>query len=525
MIAVGIRYLCGYAAATDLSRQRPEWPVHPGRVFLAMAAAHYETGSDRTERNALVWLEAAGSPEIQAGRGEARSYVKAYVPVNDDHGSIAQRSRQERAFPKAWLEDDSVYLVWRSDPPQAVLSALTQLCPKVTRIGHSSSLVQMWVVKGGEEPTPNWTLSDSGEERMRVSSAGTMAMLDAAFNADGLRGFEELESRMRAAEGQAKIALRHQLEEQFPDGQPPYWRPELAVWQGYEQRGPGEVVSPPAEGPFDSNILILTKFEGRNLGLDATLALTRALRNAAMKAATNDQVRPAEWLSGHSTDESPSLKPHTAFFTLPFVDAENADGHVMGLALALPKEINPVIGKSREETIRQALGPLLFDLGTGEERGIRLWCEKANSAPEEYLWEWELRRENRERPPQALRAETWTKASRVWASVTPVVLHHYPRKSRVEDVERIIRQAFTSAFLPEPMEVLIRSASALCGAGHARAMPTLDEGGAGLCQYQTHVIVRFPGKVRGPVLVGRGRYRGYGLFKPIDERDGRSDAN
>jgi CRISPR-associated helicase Cas3 len=145
MIAVGIRYLCGHAAATDLSRQRPEWPVHPGRAFLAMAATHYETGSDPAERMALEWLEEAGPPEIRAGRGEARSYVKAYVPVNDDHGNIVQRSRQERAFPKAWLEDDSAYLLWREDPPEIVRNSLTQLCPKVTRIGHSSSLVQMWV--------------------------------------------------------------------------------------------------------------------------------------------------------------------------------------------------------------------------------------------------------------------------------------------------------------------------------------------------------------------------------------------
>ena len=69
MIALGIRYLCGHAAATDLARQKPEWPVHPGRVFLAMAAAHYETGAYPAERAALEWLEGAGPPEIRAGTG------------------------------------------------------------------------------------------------------------------------------------------------------------------------------------------------------------------------------------------------------------------------------------------------------------------------------------------------------------------------------------------------------------------------------------------------------------------------
>ena len=57
MIALGLRYLTKYAVATDLARQRPEWPPHPGRVFMAMAAAFFEGGSDPAERVALEWLE------------------------------------------------------------------------------------------------------------------------------------------------------------------------------------------------------------------------------------------------------------------------------------------------------------------------------------------------------------------------------------------------------------------------------------------------------------------------------------
>lgn len=101
----------------------------------------------------------------------------------------------------------------------------------------------------------------------------------------------------------------------------------------------------------------------------------------------------------------------------------------------------------------------------------------------------------------------------MWASVTPVVLHHYPRK-RAGDVERILLDAFASALLPEPEALEVRAASAHEGAGHSRSLPSFEEGGPALCRYQTHVIVRFRDPVQGPVLVGRGRYRGYGLFAP-----------
>jgi CRISPR-associated protein Csb2 len=213
-----------------------------------------------------------------------------------------------------------------------------------------------------------------------------------------------------------------------------------------------------------------------------------------------------EWLSGHHADGSPSKHPHAAFFPLPFVGREHADGHIMGLAIALPRGL---------ESEAQVLAPLFFDIQNGEERAVHLWRSDG-------FWDWRLEREKRVKPPISLSAETWARRSRAWASVTPVVLHHYPKKSRIDDVERIVREAFLSALLPEPEEVRVQSVSAVTGAGLAAALPPFREGGDGLCTYQTHVSVRFPNYVRGPVLVGRGRFRGYGLFRPMDELQGGS---
>ncbi len=508
MIAFGVRYLAGYACATSLPLESAEWPVHPARVFMALAAAHFESGASPAEREALEWMEELDAPAMKAGLGVERAMVKTYVPVNDHHGGIAGRSRQEKAQRKVWLEDDTVFLIWQETPDASLRGALEELCSKVTRIGHSSSLVQMWVVGPGDEPKPNMIPAKKGQG-MRVPGAGAMAELDTAFNAEGFRRFEQLSSEFERARGREKAALKTQLAEEFPSGKPEYRRPDLATWQNYA--APAEIDdAEPDEGPFDSNLIVLSKFSGKNLGLEGTLQLTGALRNAAMKA-SEYAGGPPEWLSGHERDGSPSKAPHAAFLPLAFVGDAYADGHLLGAAIALPRGID-------EEELRRVLGPLFFDPETGAERR----GEGTGIGVYNHYWRWELERETRERPPVALRAATWVGPSRNWASVTPVVLNHYPKKNREGDVERILREVFQTALLPEIDAIRIQSASAIEGAGHARSMPEFEDGGPGLCRYQTHVQVRFRRPVAGPVLVGRGRYRGYGLFRPTDGMEGKN---
>lgn len=497
MIALGIRYLSGYAAAMDLARQKPEWPVHPGRVFLAMAAAHYETGTAPEERAALEWLEGQPPPTISASAGCERSIYKAYVPVNDTHNGIIGRSRQERSFPKIWLEDDTAYLTWPADPSPAIRDSLTGLCRKVTRIGHSASMVQMWLVDPLTQPAPNWIPDDSASARFRVPESGTLASCDAAFNGAAIAQYELLAAQLKTATAKNKKLLASRIEEAFPEGRPESQRPTLPRWQGYAPVSLPRTGPTPVPGPFEPAILVLTKREGSNLGLQATLALTGALRNALIKSAAAEGPVP-EWITGHAPDGSPTRHPHLAVFPLPFVEREHADGHVMGLAIAIPRNIDRVS--------QEALGAFLFDAATGEERRIEIWTS---------YWRWTLETESSVNPPVALQSRTWTASSKTWATVTPVVLHHHPKKNRSWDIERIVREAFLSALLPEPETLTIRAASYFEGAGHARDMPTFNEGGPNLSNYQTHVIATFPEPVVGPILVGRGRFRGYGLFRPI----------
>ena len=85
MFALGIRYLNGWsmAAADGARKEQAEWPPHPDRAFMALAAAWFETGEDAAEGEALRWLETLPPPAIAASDATTRAAVASYVPVND----------------------------------------------------------------------------------------------------------------------------------------------------------------------------------------------------------------------------------------------------------------------------------------------------------------------------------------------------------------------------------------------------------------------------------------------------------
>ena len=148
-----------------------------------MAAGYFEGGESAVERAALEWLEQAPAPALYASDSDHRSAVETYVPVNDEHGGILQRSRQSRVFPRTRPHDECVYYVWQSVPGKDIREGLESVCKKVTRIGHSSSAVQMWVAADGTVLDPNWIPAEGiGDLRMRITGKGTLQMLSDSFN-------------------------------------------------------------------------------------------------------------------------------------------------------------------------------------------------------------------------------------------------------------------------------------------------------------------------------------------------------
>ena len=574
-LTISWEYLTGYAVATDpSSRDRAEWPPHPGRVFMALAAAWFETtptsadADHVAEGDALRWLETLGDPELRIPPHEhvaERSNVTVYVPVNDKAGPSAAtlqsapsitRSKQPRTFPRVHVGDAPCCMHWPdAEGVDKHRDAIGRLCGKVTRIGHSSSLVWMWVPEAAaiEDSNcvrliPDDQLSDrqarsisSGMLEMLIERYGQTARTEYAVLNDQI---EVLKAAKKAVKGKGskekKAAIDAQLEpleKQLSGVKPrPPIRPTIGLWTGYrrvESTGSDPRV---AHSHFDSDMLVLTQIAGPSLPVVSTVAVTRTLRAAVMKHSSTQPV--PQWISGHQADGSVCEDDagHLGCIPLPFVGHKHADGHLLGAGLVFPRSVE------RRERGR-VLGPLLMN-SDGTPREIELKLGR--------LGVWKLKKRDWSEQRGTLDPDTWTahpKGATAWASVTPVVLDRFPKADRMKDragwteeAAAIIADSCGRIGLPEPVAIDLdttcwhrgspravgkrRSLRGQHGTGKGDAslgdgFPFYSPKGANASRPQVHVWLTFAEPVVGPVLLGAGRYLGYGLCKPWNGGAGR----
>lgn len=522
MLAFGIRYLNGFSAAAEPDDlERAEWPPHPGRVFMALAAAHFQTGADPAERDALLWLEGTerggeiSAPDIVAPDAIQRAIVRHYVPVNDKagpskallHSLPLTRDRQDRAFARAWLEGDTVYLRWPDlQPSELHREALGKLCAKVTRIGHSSSLVQMWLAEPSEIGEPDWVPDDDRAiVQLRIPGPGTLDHLEQQYNAAAVEDYTALKvTEMQTSDPKIRKETRKRLKELYGNRPPPQQRPRLSLYHGYARPVRETATARAVESVFSPHPLMLQlrAKEGphHHLDLAATLMVTHRWREAILAHSNGlpDSVR--RLLSGHDANGGPSDVPHLAFLPLAFVGHAHADGHLMGMGLALPSGISR---DERREALRAIAAVREVKLG---ELGV-----------------WSVAPVTLSQPPWTLRAEAWTaypSGSTHWATVTPIAFDRHPKaKDKAQhqkEAAATIAEACVRIGLPKPREVIVTQVSAHVGVPPSFAFPRLARKDGSERQH-THAILVFNEPVCGPLAVGAGRFRGYGVLRPLTD--------
>jgi CRISPR-associated protein Csb2 len=507
MFALGVRYLRGVAVATDAGDyEHAEWPPHPARIFMAMVAAHFETGAEPTERSALEWLEAIGDPpRINCSDAFHRDVATRFVPVNDRAGPSKAplqsapgltRDRAGRTFPTVRPFDDAVFLIWDTDCPPVHARALERVCDKVSRIGHSSSLVQMWV-----EPRPPeavWVRADeSVAMRLRTITPGLLRYLEECANMEPIREYAALSAAVSSTKGRQRQQLRDEMTVRFPAGEPSSMRPRISTWQGYARAATIEQLTIPSSiWENDLVILRMEAIEGaaRHLDLSTAFDLTQRLHEAVLSH--SPQPIP-EYVSGHAGD-SASERPHLAYLPLAFVGAPHADGLIRGLGMAVPRGLSP----AQRRIVLTAIAGV---------RELRLGG----------LGRWALRVELGDPPLVALTSRTWTggqKGARTWATVTTVAFDRHPkardRAAYEQELHEMIASACQRIGLPAPESVVITPVSAHLGAPAAHEFPRMRRKDGSLRRH-AHAIIRFSEPIIGPVMLGAGRYRGYGLCRPL----------
>jgi CRISPR-associated protein Csb2 len=487
MFAIGLELLMRRAVISRWDdREEPEWPPHPDRIFMALVAAWGETGEAPAERAALEWLERLGPPAMRVSvDAPVRSSFTSYVPVNDSASPIAKgkalapmgslpigRNRQPRRFPAVVPADPTFHLIWEKEElPAEHREALRRLCGLVTYLGHSSTPVRVWIEPNAVEPNL-FPTDGNAPFRMRVSGAGRTDTLSRRFNA-GIR-------------------------------------PVPALWSGYEPRR-ATPPKPEQDGPFDAGLFVFRQVSGRKFALESCGMIADTIRAMLM---SRHGANPPEWLSGHARDGSPSRIERPVYLPLGFVGSEHADGHLLGIAVAVPRK-----------DFSNSDVSLLFDLlarhGEPEEKvepgvpylDLLVRNPALNNQPVGKLVLILDERPFGQRP-RALQPDNWTGLAALWTTVTPVVLPQFPRRNL--SAEEVVARACTDAGYPEPVAVLTGSAPMLAGVPHARSF-NLNTRTGRPPRPLVHAAIRFETRIRGPVLIGAGRYAGFGACRPDRE--------
>jgi CRISPR-associated protein Csb2 len=513
MLAIEVEFLTGRYVATNRSdRAAAEWPPHPNRLFSALAAALFECDFGPQEREALEWLETQTAPTISIPNASQRTPVTSFVPVNDkndayikrqritifakiNEGINLRRNRQERYFPTMIPETPRVVFCWPEideDRLKRHRSALERLTCNVTYLGHSSSLVCV-ALRNTSIPLTLRPVQDgeSADAMLRVPGPGRLASLEEAFNLS-----QEVHRRIEPPEG---------------------------IFQAYV-RTDRQVPIMEAHSVFDDRLIVFRRQTGRRLPLHAILRLANTIRRALIELA-DDPV--PEVLSGHTADGSPTQAPHVAIAPLANVGHRYSDGTIMGFALILPRSLAEPQRHEERHAVLRAIGRLMNDVRKPAEERAKLWLGRAGI--------WHIERVTAESPSRTLQPEQYTRPTRRWATITPIVFGRFPRRLDSDEARDMVREHCQMIGLPEPSQVEVLTVSPILGVPPASHFPTLSTAGKqvgaafGKSRYRVppsppnqsqprlraHVVISFDQPVRGPILLGAGRYLGMGFCLPM----------
>lgn len=550
MLAIEVELLTGrYAATSYGDRGAAEWPPHPARFFSALVAAlHDRAPVDVAEREALLWLEQQAPPALDVSLEEHddvrrvghRDVLACYVPVNDvtlvgdveaplraararlaalegdpageavlkkarqevnaedkklgavlaaqqivdarpSVGALAvaaallpdRRTRQVRTFPVVVPARPTWSFVWPEAPPSPIRDALDRLCERVTRLGHSSSLVRCAVIDRSVRPT--LVPVEDGSEMLRVVGPGQLARLESAF-----RAHQGVESRV------------------------------LPSWpQRYGRVGSEGAPRRLAESPFADDWIVFERVGGVRPLSSRGVDLARALRAALLETHGARTLPPV--LAGHEADGRAAERLHVAFVALPHVGHEHADATVQGCAIVLPRDL---AAADRETLLRLVAA---WERARGEDGVMTLAGETLPP----------VRVQRVDVPTKAaLRPARWCRPARRFMTATPIALDRNPGNLRSNVAQTAHRAAIAAqqtiadacerVGLPRPIEVAISSSPFVRGAQPARAFTSWSARPGRPVRVRVHAELVFAEPVRGPVLLGAGRYFGLGLCLPVD---------
>lgn len=482
-LCITVRYLQGLSHARGDGGE-PEWPPSPLRLYQALVAAAAGRWNERTKVEtaapALEWLARLDAPTIVAPVGVAGAPCRFYVPDNGgdkvgaswsrgNEGSIADY-RTEKDVRPVHLRGEAVHYLYSGDGPELPKhrDILRAAARGITHLGWGADMVvgNSEVLSEADSNSlagERWSPEPTARQGLRVPVGGTLAAL----------------------------ATKHEafLSRLGEDGFRPV--PPLTAFRvmGYRRS-----VDPAPRAYAAFNILQLDAsgyrpFETARRTRDvAGMARHAVALAAARNGWSKEHIN--EFVHGKSRDGSQPARgadspDRFAYVPLPTINATlRRVESVRRFLVAAPSSCTDEIS-----WVQRALSGEDLTDDAGVPAALATILPKSD---------WVLRQ--------------YVEEATAWATVTPVIL---PRHQGYDDVEAgdCLREAFEHAGYSRELlaqtEIDWQRVGFWRGADLAsRYLP--PENLAHKPRY--HVRVKFPHPIRGPIVIGAGRYRGFGLF-------------
>ena len=479
MFAIAVELLFGtYRGDPDgtanTGRQvRGEWPPAPSRLLSALVAADGTRDACHVTRLTggweLAWFERLPAPRIYAdARANHQPLHTRYVVKHASGQGIGTSGRARwaqkeyvaraavpvRQGARVSVRDPRVVYCWDVEPPPVeILAALRRRAARVGYLGAADSPVRLRV--GDAAPGPllaAWEPDGKGDIALGVPRAGDVGVLDRMVDQWRQRGASVARLQFPALHRQARY--------RSPGGSMSGWATEMRT---------GEVVA---------WLRLAEPVSGRRIG-----AVTGLFKAAVLRSCERLHGDVPAVLHGHGFGASGY--EIARFLALPDVGRAEATGRIHELALWLP-------GVADAETRRNARAAV-FGLRRLVGRGLDVGVVAVGG----------------NMPSPAIGAPPWVGPSRCWATAVPAI-HERRRPLDIDELWRWCEHAG----LPRPL-AFREARQPFVAAGLDLAPVAVNRRGRPGLPY-SHVELCFAEPVDGPVVLGSGRQRGFGLCIAVD---------
>lgn len=455
-----------------------EWPPSPMRLFAALLAGAKSHWSDK-RREAFLWLERQPPPVIRAVAARPGSALLSYVPNNNsDSGEIVRTPKVAR--PTLLDDPPVVEYLWRIDPgDEGHADVVAEVARHVRALGWGIDLAVGYGCVLDSPPPEHRAFAVfkprdpdvGGGIALRVPVDNSLRSLEKAYDASL--------NRIRAA-GEV-----HDQPGPPTCGNRVYATFDIRAFCAFALETPDEVSV--ACRPQRIKELV-----GMIRHLAAGDPVRKAVERLNQSRVAKDPIDMDRVVLGHPPRAG---GPRLSILPLPSIGHPHSDGQIRRVILA------------ESASDDGALCRLLFRT----LHNVALIAEK----PDDSISPSEVRLIRLDAADHFLRF--YAMSSKVWASVTPVLLpgyddrkdHRGNQQKRLDRAEQLVCKALAQAGIDTPGGIELSRVPYWPGTLNSREYRPREK----LAHYpRWHVRLTFDRSWTGPLAIGAGRHCGFGLF-------------